>query len=666
MKSYKRILASFLVTVNLVLFVLSPAASANFANDYLDSYFAQWAVHGTVTALSMVAAAGVDVVIPGFGLVAGSKVAAVLSQGINLGIDEIMRLLAEDESFVPYDDYVSDLPVNGVGSSGKLYWHPSYLDLSPRNSSSLLSASSGSYSFSFPLGQSVPGSYTDGYSFLTVSEDTIGIMGRTGYQRSYFTVYLDFIAPIDGLYQIFSGTPAFSGTVTNDSTGVVYDASSFYSSSSYSKYSGDILSLSCNSKTISGEQYLTAVLSLVYPTYVITPLSSIDTSTSASGTTYNINTRPTSITGDYGIIGDNNQMTVIENQTIVNEGDSYYFNPVTNTTYDMTGWQYDYSTRTYNLTLDSGDTVTVNYGDENITINEGGTTYNVYYVIPSEESGSEQGGEQGGDTPVASGHNWQVTEQVEGYTDYSAAVYVSDDSVVAASITSQQDPLAALVAATSFSSVASSEFSFSCDGEAIRFTPSLDALSHAPGEVVAGFYDGDTQDTCSAAYSDGAYTMEYLGAGDYYLTLIDADDYTSPNYIYKLSVGSGEYVQGYTVYTCSKCNETYTEYEDGTIVGEPDSACSGVHLSGGLFEALGDFLADGIHWIADKLTQLVNSFSGISDIFSGFAETVSENAGEYPQFFQQVVAIMPDDLMNVLWFAIIGAVAVAAWRKWFG
>ena len=68
----------------------------------------------------------------------------------------------------------------------------------------------------------------------------------------------------------------------------------------------------------------------------------------------------------------------------------------------------------------------------------------------------------------------------------------------------------------------------------------------------------------------------------------------------------------------------------------------------------------------DKLEQLVEAFHGISDIFNKFAGTLEESAGGYPEFFGQVLAVMPEDLMNIIWFAIIGVFAVAAWKKFFG
>lgn len=133
------------------------------------------------------------------------------------------------------------------------------------------------------------------------------------------------------------------------------------------------------------------------PVYEITP----DTALSAD--TYNINTRPTSITGgNYGIVGDNGQITKVEdNSTIVNETNNTYYNPATGQTVPITGWSYDYSDRSYKVTLESGDTATITYGDEYITIKEGDTIYNVYYLIDG--TGSEN-------PPAACEHDWQKGE----------------------------------------------------------------------------------------------------------------------------------------------------------------------------------------------------------------------------------------------------------------
>ena len=118
-----------------------------------------------------------------------------------------------------------------------------------------------------------------------------------------------------------------------------------------------------------------------------------------------ITTRPTSITGNYGIIGDNGQITqVTDNSSIVNETTNQFFNPATGESATISDWTYNYEDRSYTVTTESGDTVTVTYGDENITIVQGGDTYNIYYMVP---------GGSGTPGPDTCTHNWQETDKTE-------------------------------------------------------------------------------------------------------------------------------------------------------------------------------------------------------------------------------------------------------------
>jgi len=107
---------------------------------------------------------------------------------------------------------------------------------------------------------------------------------------------------------------------------------------------------------------------------------------------------------------------------------------------------------------------------------------------------------------------------------------------------------------------------------------------------------------------------------------------------------------GKKIYTCSRCEETYEESTD------PDS---------GLFAAIGNFLADGITWVTDKLTQLIDSFSGIHEIFQSFMLRI-QGSGEFTGFLSAAFATLPAELTDLLWFSIIGIVGVLVWKKWFG
>ncbi len=106
----------------------------------------------------------------------------------------------------------------------------------------------------------------------------------------------------------------------------------------------------------------------------------------------------------YGYYGDFSSSFTDNSVQIVDETNNTIYNPVTGDTTNIQSWNYDYSDRSYNLITDSGNTITVTYGDENVTINEGDTTYNIYYIIPS--SGI------GGGSHV---HDWELTEEKYTY-----------------------------------------------------------------------------------------------------------------------------------------------------------------------------------------------------------------------------------------------------------
>lgn len=109
--------------------------------------------------------------------------------------------------------------------------------------------------------------------------------------------------------------------------------------------------------------------------------------------------------------------------------------------------------------------------------------------------------------------------------------------------------------------------------------------------------------------------------------------------------------EGYEELTCSKCDTISRDYGDG-----PEEV--------DLFDALGDFIADGISWILDKLTELADSLKGITETFNGFVEKVKGLAGGYPAFFGAFMALIPEDIATILWFAVIGFVVLAVWKKW--
>lgn len=303
----------------------------------------------------------------------------------------------EDDVQQSYDSQVLDLPASGVTSSGNLLFNP--LDY-PNTTEVKIGFDERCLLSSLPFTYKDTSSSRE-YSLISGSYPYINLLFTSNSSNPTFftclTIYS--IVPISGVYTRFlPGRIVYHAVGTSGSI-IDFDSSTDsadYNTYSYLKgsssfYSGDSFTdiILCASNNSGRSAYFyTVFLDLDYypPIYEITPFD-----TSIVTNDYNINSRPTSITGDYGIIGDNGQITKVDTTTIVNETNNTYTNPSTGTTSTITDWTYDYSDRSYDLTLDTGDTVTVTYGDENVTIQEGDTVYNIYYIVDGTGQGTDPG-----------------------------------------------------------------------------------------------------------------------------------------------------------------------------------------------------------------------------------------------------------------------------------
>ena len=340
-----------------------------------------------------------------------------------------------------YDNYVETFPAPGYTSAGRLIWQPTAGDLDLNSCRFYNPFSSGWASSNFSVLPYENGPYRiaplasgNGLIFSSYFEGT-------GQSKLNIGLHLYYKAPISGSFGL-TASPKYSVSwCLND--GTVKESFGSYSAALFSHFSaGDTLStdLRCSSS-------LGSILSIssnwYFPVYEVIP----DTALSAD--TYNTNTRPTSISGgNYGIVGDNGQITKVEdNSTIINETNNTFYNPATGTTVPIVNWSYDYSDRSYKVTLESGDTATITYGDENITIQETTITegdtitnnYTIYYLIdgsgsvtpPCEHDWQEASGtdptctlpgkvtlscakcqQTKTETLPALGHDWQVKQTV--------------------------------------------------------------------------------------------------------------------------------------------------------------------------------------------------------------------------------------------------------------
>lgn len=154
--------------------------------------------------------------------------------------------------------------------------------------------------------------------------------------------------------------------------------------------------------TFNASDWLTAEASEWVDIYPLTPLSEL------TQLDLTVNSRPSSIVGDYGIMGDDGSIVKVEGGSLVNESENLVYSPTTAGQISYTNCAFDYADRSYTLTLEDGSTMKVVYGDENVTIEEGDTIYNVYYLMSDSESGGS--GSDGG----GSGSGGEVGDAVSG------------------------------------------------------------------------------------------------------------------------------------------------------------------------------------------------------------------------------------------------------------
>lgn len=481
-----------------------------------------------------------------------------------------------------YNDAVKDLPAKGYGSDGGLYVPLNHLY------SVIDTYSSGGFRYCSHYSSSgiaeKYGTVTCGIPTVYVAPSSSGVkFGRL------WTAY-KFVCNIDGVYSLSPGYQASISAIGSDGslqTGTIVIDNPL--GTGIVKAAGDTIQITIKGEYPNGFVAYKVTLNAPVPQLKVVPLEALNQ--------YPVGSRPGAIIGDLSITN-NNVTTKVENTSIINETNNTFYNPVTNNTYNMDGWTYDYSSRTYNFTINNVDN-SVTYGDEYITIREGDTIYNIYYYI-NQDSGS------GGD-----GDGCQHS--------YTSAI------TTAATCTTPGVE------------------TFTCSKCGNQYTQAIPVLGHdwLASEVTPDSYtlpEGTSCPDCGG--TDFTFTLDQ-DSGVYTLTCSACE---------KVWTVQGKVTYGQTKYVCSRCGESYVETND------PDS---------GLFASIGNFFANGITWVVDKLKQLIDSLSGINDIFTSFIDDIKAKSGEYPAFLAAVIDVLPDDLMTVVWFSIIATIALIVWKLWF-
>ena len=303
-----------------------------------------------------------------------------------------------DDMKLDYNQYVNQLPATGYTSDGKLLWQPRWIDIA--NKKLGLSGMFGSYQFLYSGYDGFVKSHS-GKVDASVDNSIISAVFLEGSYSNFIfsSSYSYFLSPIAGHYELLSSTivahsheTALNSNFYNHDTYLWeprdcgdYGVGGYVPTSSrFSDAAGNI------SSSIRAGFYRQSV-SIFTPVYRITPID-----TTVTNNYYTINNRVDNLTGIYVDNSDNYYTDV----TIVDETNNKYYDMTTNTYYDIKSWSYDYSSRTYFLTLDNDVELTVQFGDTNVTITNNNISNTYNYVVEADDDTDP-------DTPTGCKHDWQ-------------------------------------------------------------------------------------------------------------------------------------------------------------------------------------------------------------------------------------------------------------------
>ena len=306
-----------------------------------------------------------------------------------------------------YNDFVSTLPATGYNSAGKLLWQPRWIEDTSVWGLWFTDCVSSTYDGYYKSSSQISVSYLG-------KEFRFTVLKRTLYGTRFSTVSLDssgssvyhsFRAPVSGSYTLLSSQAGLGSVLVDNGSTYTFDRK-WRQRSSVGVRAGDSVSTqgawpgSSTNGFYDFYYYVDGYLSLYTPVFEIVPF----TTDTTINNTYNINTRVNNFQGDYY---DNVTNNYYNNTTIINETTNNYYDMTTNNYYTMSSWSYDYQSRTYFVTLEDGTTITVQFGDDCLTITNNNVENSYQYVINNNNTPSPNP-----ETPSTCKHNWTETIDV--------------------------------------------------------------------------------------------------------------------------------------------------------------------------------------------------------------------------------------------------------------
>ena len=283
-----------------------------------------------------------------------------------------------------YQDYVSkNYPLDGYGSDGGLYWFP-VLDESitfqvstRRHDLNALYSQAQFHVSDLPFSR--PGTWHSDVSVSLIDDRSFSVsLASSG--EYYFDTF------VVGLYYSYLFAPLSGDYCYVDSPFLNNNIFAYRFSLEKKHYGkGGTLWGTNGIDSVFGIRISDALVqsgSFVFhmPVFKVVPDSSPDTNL------YVQNTRVGSVNFNLATKQGDTVTNVYQDVTIVNENTNVYTDPTTGSQQNIQSWTYDYSTRTYHLTLEDGSLLDVEFGEDSIKVKlNGELTQEYYYTVENEE-----------------------------------------------------------------------------------------------------------------------------------------------------------------------------------------------------------------------------------------------------------------------------------------
>jgi len=286
------------------------------------------------------------------------------------------QLVSSGDPATSYTTAVSALPASTIGSDGAVYWQPTFNQMGGGNWAKLTVRilSNNNLTYYDVNNQSYSNASLGDYIKVNATASTTSIFDvrynitLNNYCLNAFNNFgsSNCKVPITGVYYFTGNAVTYQGlTASYQAQSISCTANSYYNLTG-------TYNLNCSSVGYLAESHVY----FYTPIFKIVPSQAIDFSTD---TNYNRNTRVNNNTFNIATAADGTG-TYKAGVQFVDESTNKYYSAENNAYYDMSSWKYNYTTRTYDITLADNSVVSVAFSDDFIKVIEQGTEHDYYYA----------------------------------------------------------------------------------------------------------------------------------------------------------------------------------------------------------------------------------------------------------------------------------------------